>query len=128
MANDSILQKPPRLLSVEQGAYDWREFDRWIRRIYDLLAVRANSSSYSVVDEIDAIRTIGYTTSASSSTANVVDHPAELATVLTMGGATTSSAPADYADMGAVHSLGGTSTSTAVTNQDDFLTLYWMGV
>ena len=100
---DTVLQKPPRLLSVEQGAYDWREFDRWIRRVYDLLAVRADSKSYSVVDELDAIRSMGYLSSTST---------------------TSEAEPA--ASMAMFYGSGNTNSSTATS--DDYLTLYWMGV
>lgn len=64
--NSNILQKPPRLLSTEQGAYDWREFDRWIRRVYDLLAIRKESKAYNVLSELETIQSLGIFQSSSS--------------------------------------------------------------
>lgn len=38
-----LLPKPPRLLSSESG-YDWREFDRWLQRLYLLLGPQVGTS------------------------------------------------------------------------------------
>ena len=121
--DSSVLQKPPRLLNVDVGAYDWREFDRWIRRVYDLLAVRSSSSAFSLIDEIDAIRTISYTPSDAVSTAG---SDFDMSTVHTLGGSTITT-QSDSPDATLFHNFGGATTTTVTTNQEDYLTLYWMG-
>lgn len=123
MANDAVLQKPPRLLDTQAGAYDWREFDRWIRRVYDLLAIRSDSSTYSVVSELDAIRALGYMSSSNSTT----DTADPIPLVYSVGNATASTIiPDENSALSVVYSSGNTNSTTAPS--DDYLTLYWMGV
>lgn len=50
-----VLQKPPRLLNNTTG-YDWREFDRWLQRLYLLLGTGEQGNAYNVINsqQIDA--------------------------------------------------------------------------
>jgi hypothetical protein len=43
------LSKPPRLLDSKTG-YDWREFDRWMQRLWLLLGSGALSQAYNVIN------------------------------------------------------------------------------
>lgn len=123
MADDSVLQKPPRLLRTEVGAYDWREFDRWLHRVYNLLAVRSDSDAYSVVGEIESIRTLGYLSSSNSTT----DTTDPIPLVYSVGNATISTVVPDATEtLSVVYGMGNTNSTTAPS--DDYLTLYWMGV
>ena len=42
-----LLPRPPRPLPDGSG-YDWREFDRWMQKIYSLIGASANDKAYNV--------------------------------------------------------------------------------
>jgi hypothetical protein len=42
-----LLPRPPRLLPSGSG-YDWREFDRWMQRVYSLIGTPQNSATYNI--------------------------------------------------------------------------------
>lgn len=60
-----LLAKPPRLLQSGQG-YDWKEFDRWLQKIYVILGAPQNN-------EIVNITNIDTTTTSSDSGTSVED-------------------------------------------------------
>jgi hypothetical protein len=68
-----VLSKPPRLMRDETG-YDWREFDRWIQRLYLLLGTGDTSNAYNVInahiDNSDGIAGLDATVNMSG-----VNHP-----------------------------------------------------
>lgn len=141
------LQKPPRLLDDKAGAYDWREFDRWLRRVYDLLSVRSDSNAFSVIDELSYIHSIGFSSSTvAQGSAPAID--VDIDTMIhTLGNQDISShvdesikslvfsMPAETVSTTLPQSLesivfasGGGDHSTIIRNDDSFMTLYWMGV
>jgi hypothetical protein len=62
--SDQALRKPPRLSSAEKG-YDWREFDKWLQQVYQLLgafqdgqkAVNLFTGKINSDTDIDALTT-----------------------------------------------------------------------
>jgi hypothetical protein len=47
--SQQVLPKPPRLLPDGSG-YDWREFDRWMQRVFSLLGLpQKNSASLNLI-------------------------------------------------------------------------------
>lgn len=47
-----LLVKPPRLLSSGNG-YDWREFDRWLQKLYLMLGSPSENTVYNIPKLID---------------------------------------------------------------------------
>lgn len=44
-----LLAKPPRLLQSGQG-YDWKEFDRWLQKVYVILGAPQNSGVVNITN------------------------------------------------------------------------------
>lgn len=111
MINKQALPKPPRLLDPHAaGAYDWKEFDRFLQKLTALLG--ASSSPVNLfqgyLDNLTFINTpaIQQSTIVSTST------PQDASDLNTIGMAF-SSTPANV---------------STVDSDDSRLTLYWAGV
>jgi hypothetical protein len=52
---DELLTRPPHLKSDGSG-YDWREYDRWLQKVYAMLRLVASTSPYNVPNQIDDIK------------------------------------------------------------------------
>ena len=47
-----LLPKAPRLLPDGSG-YDWREFDRWLQRVQNILGAPQNSASFNIASLLE---------------------------------------------------------------------------
>lgn len=55
-SDTNLLHRPPKLKSDGSG-YDWRELDRFLSKIYNLLGLIYHSKSYNIPDEIKDMQT-----------------------------------------------------------------------
>ncbi len=55
VADQNLLPRPPRLKPDGSG-YDWREFDRYLQKVYTMLGLFVESKVYNVPNEISSLQ------------------------------------------------------------------------
>lgn len=126
--SNQALPRVPKLKS-DQSGYDWREFDRWLQQIYRLLS--ASLSSPNAINlftgfqdnqtKLNTDNAIGMISTAESSISN---NDYLLAMIPSASDKSTKSESNNNYLLGLIPN---SITSSSQPN-DDFLTLYWVGV
>ena len=81
-----LLPRPPQLLPDGNG-YDWREFNRWLQRVYALLGVPQNTQTFNITTPL-----IGLDAKAEKTT-TVNGHPLDANVVVSASDLTTGTLP-----------------------------------
>lgn len=131
---DQAIPKPPRLIDPSAaGPYDWREFDRFLQRLYALLGnvpVEGNKVNIfnGYLDNLSAMQSP--VSLISTVTTTLEDEHSDSTNVFAMSPPDNSSSSRDETSDLIAGVMAGTFAQSATSRNeaDDFLTLYWIGV